>query len=205
MGIDVEKGVLLNVRQVASPNYNERPLNTDIDLVVIHNISLPPGEFGGPYIDAFFTNTLDPSQHSYFEEIATMEVSSHCFISRDGSITQYVPFIKRAWHAGISQFSGREDCNDFSIGIELEGTDSLPYDKLQYFALARLVALLQRSYPKITWDRIVGHSTIAPGRKTDPGPAFDWKLFLKLLTMDSKHSILSKPSKPTRGKEIHDT
>lgn len=202
MEIDVENGVLLNVRQVSSPNYNERPSNTDIDLLVIHNISLPPGEFGGPYIDAFFTNTLDPSDHPYFVEIASVEVSSHCFISRDGSITQYVPFTKRAWHAGISQFSGREDCNDFSIGIELEGTDTLPYDKLQYFALARLVALLQQTYPKITWDRIVGHSTIAPGRKTDPGPAFDWKLFLKLLSMDSKHS---NNSKPIRGKEIHDT
>lgn len=184
-----EKGLLLNVRQVPSMNFDERPENTEIDLLVVHNISLPPGEFGGPYIDALFTNTLNPKEHPYFLEIARLEVSTHCLIRRDGSITQYVPFTKRAWHAGVSAFDGRENCNDFSIGIELEGTDTLPYDKLQYLALASLVAFLQTLYPKITCDRIVGHSTIAPKRKTDPGPAFDWELFIKLLEMYRKPII----------------
>jgi AmpD protein len=186
MQVDAETGTLSNVRQVLSPNYNERPVNTEIDLLVIHNISLPPAEFGGTDIDAFFTNTLDPQRHPYFVDIASTKVSCHCLIQRDGIITQYVPFTKRAWHAGVSCFEGREDCNDFSIGIELEGTDTIAYKKLQYFSLVSLVALLQKTYPRITLDRIVGHSTIAPGRKTDPGMAFDWKLFEKLLNMHSK-------------------
>lgn len=184
MQIDVEKGVLLNVRQVSSPNYSERPLGTGIDLLVIHNISLPPGEFGGPNIHAFFTNTLDSSLHPYFEEIASLKVSSHCVIYRDGEIVQYVPFSKRAWHCGESRFVGREDCNDFSIGIELEGTDFIPYTKEQYWVLAELVILLQKTYPGITQDRIVGHSMIAPMRKTDPGPLFDWDLLARLLGKD---------------------
>lgn len=183
MQIDAQTGLLTYARSVPSPNYDERPENTEIDLLVVHGISLPPGEFGTTYIDDLFTNTLDPTKHPFFQEILGLEVSSHCLIQRDGTITQYVPFVKRAWHAGLSIFEGREDCNNFSIGIELEGTDTIPYAKLQYLALARLVALLQTLHPKITGDRIVGHSTIAPGRKTDPGPAFDWKLFSKLLNM----------------------
>lgn len=185
MRVELQTGLLTDVRQTKSPNYNERPPNTEIDLIVIHSISLPEGEFGGPYIDALFTNKLDWNLHPYFTKIKGLKVSSHCLIRRDGSITQYVPFTERAWHAGVSEFEGREDCNDFSIGIELEGTDVLPFEKLQYLALSRLVALLQKSYPKISWDRIVGHSTIAPGRKTDPGTGFDWNLFKKLLSLYS--------------------
>lgn len=183
MKIDIDTGLLSDVRQVMSPNFNERPVNTQIDLLIIHNISLPPGEFGNNYIDDLFTNTLDPQKHPFFNEIASKKLSSHCLIKRGGEVTQYVPFTKRAWHAGASTFEGQDDCNNFSIGIELEGTDTLPYAKLQYLALARLVALIQKSYPKIIWERMVGHSTVAPNRKTDPGPAFDWKLFAKLLKM----------------------
>jgi len=180
MKIDVATGMLSDVRYVPSPNYNERPTNTVIDLLVIHNISLPPGEFGGSHIDAFFTNVLDPSRHPYFAEIAGVAVSSHCLIRRDGEIVQYVPFNKRAWHAGDSCFDGRKDCNDFSIGIELEGTDEIPYTPIQYTILADLVALLKKTYPEITDNRIVGHSTIAPTRKTDPGSVFDWGLLAAL-------------------------
>ncbi len=181
MRIDIEQGLLLDARQVASPNHDERPFGMTIDLLVVHNISLPPAVFGGPYIDHFFTNALDPSQHPYFLEIASFKVSSHCLIRRDGEIVQYVPFKKRAWHAGVSQFEGRAACNDFSIGIELEGTDTLPYSENQYSALAKLTQVLQQVYPAITADRIVGHSTIAPGRKTDPGSAFDWGMFTQRL------------------------
>lgn len=176
------KGILegKNVRYVASPNYNERPLDSEIDLLVIHNISLPPGEFGGPHIDALFTNTLDHRLHPYFEEIRDLTVSSHCLIDREGRVTQYVPFTKRAWHAGPSQFRSRENCNDYGIGIELEGTDVIAYTEAQYQTLSWIIILLQEAYPGITEDRIVGHSTIAPERKTDPGPAFDWTYLSKL-------------------------
>lgn len=180
MEIDVETGVLRHVRYVPSPNYNDRPVDVVIDLLVIHNMSLPPSEFGGPYIDALFTNTLDPMAHPYFAEISDVQVSSHCLIRRDGEIVQYVPFTKRAWHAGDSSFGGRENCNDFSIGIELEGTDETPYTPIQYTVLAELVSVLKKTYREITDDRIVGHSTIAPLRKTDPGSAFDWGLLAKL-------------------------
>lgn len=176
-----EIGLLSVARFVPSPNFNERPPGTDIDLLVIHNISLPPGEFGGRYIDAFFTNSLDASIHPYFEEIKTLQVSSHCLVDRLGNITQYVPFSSRAWHAGQSSFLGRENCNDYSIGIELEGTDDIPYTHTQYLVLADLIRLIQRAYPKITLDRIVGHSVIAPERKTDPGPSFEWELLAKLI------------------------
>ncbi len=189
MQIDVEKGLLLNVRQVPSPNYNERPNGTVVDLLVIHNISLPPGEFGHSHIDAFFTNSLDFSLHPYFAEIASLQVSSHCLIERSGAIVQYVPFTKRAWHAGASWFAGREDCNNFSIGIELEGADHIPYTQPQYECLTKLVKLLRKTYPRITEDRIVGHSTIAPGRKTDPGPAFDWKLLADLLGQSQNEKL----------------
>jgi AmpD protein len=181
MHIDPATGLLLNVRYVPSPNYNDRPLGTPVDLLVIHNISLPPGEFGHSYIDAFFTNTLDRMLHPYFDEIASLTVSSHCLIRRDGEIVQYVSFNKRAWHAGDSCFAGRENCNDFSIGIELEGTDHIPYTSEQYQVLAALTMTLKNAYPKITPDRIVGHEAIAPMRKTDPGPAFDWPLLATLL------------------------
>lgn len=149
-------------------------------MLVIHNISLPPGEFGGPYIDQLFTGTLDPHAHPYFQDISHLRVSAHCLIRRDGCIVQYVPFDQRAWRAGVSQFAGRERCNDFSIGIELEGTDTLPFTQEQYQQLARITQLLLDIYP-IMPPRITGHSDIAPLRKTDPGPAFDWQHYHQLI------------------------
>lgn len=177
MKLDKKTGLIVPVRYLPSPNFDERPPGVEIDLLVIHNISLPPGVFGGPYIDALFTNTLDFTAHKYFEGLRDLKVSSHCLIRRTGELTQYVPFPLRAWHAGTSQFLGRENCNNFSIGIELEGADDVPYAREQYTCLVSLILVLQEAYPKITMDRIVGHSTIAPGRKTDPGPAFDWQAF----------------------------
>lgn len=174
MIIDRHSGLLNVARQVPSPNCDARPPGTDIDLLVIHNISLPPGCFEGDAIDCFFTNTLDVETHPYYAEIADMRVSAHLLLRRDGSIIQYVPFTKRAWHAGVSCFQGRERCNDFSIGIELEGTDERAYEDVQYQVLQQLIALLCQTYPGIRQGRIVGHSDIAAGRKTDPGPAFDW-------------------------------
>lgn len=181
MHIDIKSGLISEVKFVQSPNFNERPENSEIDLIVIHNISLPPNEFGGPYINALFTNTLNPHEHPYFAEIAHLKVSCHCLILRDGSIIQYVPIHLRAWHAGVSSFLGRENCNDFSIGIELEGADEVPYTKEQYEVLSSLVSKFMQTYKKITFDRIVGHHTIAPARKTDPGPSFNWELFMNLL------------------------
>ncbi|HBR98440.1 MAG TPA: 1,6-anhydro-N-acetylmuramyl-L-alanine amidase AmpD [Gammaproteobacteria bacterium] len=156
-----------------SPNQDARPASL-IDLLAIHNISLPPGQFGGRYIEDFFCNQLDVDAHAYFEEIADMRVSSHLLVCRDGRVVQFVPFDRRAWHAGESCFEGRERCNDFSIGIEVEGTDELPYAEIQYEVLSRIVHTLMDVYPHITRERIVGHSAIAPTRKTDPGPAFNW-------------------------------
>lgn len=145
-----------------------------LELVVLHGISLPPGEFGGPWIERLFTNCLDPAAHPYFREIRGLEVSSHVLIGRDGGLTQFVPFGRRAWHAGESRYGGRERCNDFSVGIELEGADDVPYEAAQYAALAGVISALRASYPSLGSAEIVGHSDIAPGRKTDPGPAFDW-------------------------------
>lgn len=154
-----------------------------VSLVVVHGISLPPGEFGGAWIDALFTNTLDPDAHPYFREIAGLTVSAHILIRRDGELVQYVPFDRRAWHAGQSCFQGRDNCNDFSIGIELEGTDEIPYTDRQYEALAAVVALLEQRYPEAA-GHLAGHSDIAPGRKTDPGPSFDWALLYRLREME---------------------
>jgi len=165
-------------RQVSSPNCSERPADVDIDLLVIHNISLPPGQFGGGHIDQLFCNCLDPAGHDYFREICHLRVSSHLLIDREGNVSQYVPFDRKAWHAGVSVFEGREQCNDFSIGIELEGTDFEPFTDAQYEQLARVTGLLSAAYPGITEPRVVGHSDIAPGRKTDPGPHFDWTRYL---------------------------
>ncbi|MBF0255852.1 MAG: 1,6-anhydro-N-acetylmuramyl-L-alanine amidase AmpD [Gammaproteobacteria bacterium] len=165
---------MLPIIQRQSPNWDERPPGTEISLLVIHNISLPPGEFGGPWIDRLFSNCLDPAAHPYFAGIAGLRVSAHLLIRRDGQLLQYVPFAKRAWHAGQSQFQGRSGCNDFSIGIELEGVDDLAYSDAQYHSLVAITRELQRQYPAITAERICGHSDIAPERKTDPGPAFDW-------------------------------
>ena len=174
MRVDAASGWLDAARRVPSPNCNARPAGTVPELLVVHNISLPPGEFGGPWIDALFTNTLDPEAHPYFREIAGLEVSAHVLIRRDGECVQYVPFHERAWHAGQSAYCGRENCNDFSIGIELEGADDIPFEPVQYQRLAELVAALLKAYPTLSAERLAGHSDIAPGRKTDPGPAFDW-------------------------------
>lgn len=171
-------GWLNGCQQVASPNCDERPDSEDINLLVIHGISLPPGEFGGPWIEKLFTNCLPTDEHAYFEQIHELRVSAHCLIRRDGCLIQFVPFEKRAWHAGQSCFDGRERCNDFSIGIELEGTDELAYSDAQYQTLNALIAIIQQRYPAISRQRIVGHSDIAPGRKTDPGSAFDWQRLL---------------------------
>ena len=165
-------------RQVASPNCSERPAGTAIDLLVIHNISLPPGEFGGGHIDQLFCNCLDPDAHDYFRKICDLRVSSHLLIDRKGEVSQYVPFHLKAWHAGVSVYEGREQCNDFSVGIELEGTDFEPFTDAQYEQLVRITDLLSEAYPGIAAGRVVGHSDIAPGRKTDPGPCFDWQRYL---------------------------
>jgi N-acetyl-anhydromuramoyl-L-alanine amidase len=179
--VDIRRGLLEGVRRVDSPNCDERPAGTPIELLVVHGISLPPGEFGGAWIDALFTNTLDPAAHPYFRQIQGLRVSSHLLIGRDGALTQYVPFHRRAWHAGRSCYAGREACNDYSIGIELEGADDLPYAPVQYVVLAQVSAALMRAYPGITPERIVGHCDIAPGRKTDPGACFEWGRLRALL------------------------
>jgi N-acetyl-anhydromuramoyl-L-alanine amidase len=181
--IDEQGEWLIGVRSVTSPNCDQRPDSTDIDLLVIHGISLPPKEYGGEFIDQLFTNTLDEKAHPYFAEIHELRVSSHLFIDRKGEVTQYVPFIKRAWHSGESIFNGRKQCNDFAIGIELEGCDDEAYCDVQYQTLAQITNLICQRWQKITKDRIVGHSDIAPGRKTDPGPAFDKKHYFSLLKL----------------------
>jgi len=165
-----------------SPNADERPAGASVDLLVIHNISLPPGEFGGGYIRDLFLNRLDPDAHPYFREIAHLEVSAHLLVRRDGSAIQFVALDRRAWHAGLSAFCGRERCNDFSIGIELEGSDETPFTAAQYARLAALTLQIQALFPAIGEQRIVGHSDIAPGRKTDPGPCFDWARYRGQLT-----------------------
>jgi len=172
--INTHSGLLDVARQLPSPNCDARPPGTEIDLLIIHNISLPPGCFGGDAIDCFFTNTLDVDADPFYREICDMRVSAHLLLRRDGAIVQYVPFAQRAWHAGVSCYKGRESCNDYSIGIELEGADDLNYEDVQYRVLQQLIKVLCQSYPGIRQDRIVGHSDVAAGRKTDPGPAFDW-------------------------------
>jgi AmpD protein len=172
--IDPVTGLLVGVRQVLSPHFDERPPGVQPTLIVVHGISLPAGEFGGPWIDRLFTGNLPPDAHPGFADIAALRVSAHAVIRRDGAITQYVAFSARAWHAGKSSYQGREACNDFSVGIELEGSDDIAYAEPQYLSLSRLIAALCETYPTLDIDRLVGHSDIAPGRKTDPGPAFDW-------------------------------
>lgn len=181
MKIDIATGLLDSGEQQSTPNYDQRPAGVEPELLVIHSISLPPGEFGGPWITAFFANSLDVSAHPYFAEISQLKVSAHALIRRDGHIVQYVPFHERAWHAGQSSFQGRTHCNDFSIGIELEGSDDIPYTTEQYQQLVALIKVLFKAYPTLRRDGIVGHSDIAPGRKTDPGPSFDWAAFDVLL------------------------
>ena len=172
-------------RHEPSANQDERPAGAEVDLLVIHNISLPPGEFDGDHIRDLFLNRLDPLAHPYFAEVAHLEVSSHLLIRRDGSALQFVALDRRAWHAGLSSFCGRERCNDYSIGIELEGSDDIPFTQSQYQQLAVLTAEIRALFPAIGPDRIVGHSDIAPGRKTDPGPHFDWPLYRALIARNN--------------------
>lgn len=170
-------GWLTGVHRRLSPNHDARPADVTVDLLVIHNISLPPAQFGGPGVYQLFENRLDPAVHPFYTEIAELRVSAHLWVRRTGQLVQFVPLAARAWHAGVSQWDGRERCNDFSIGIELEGTDDRPFTTRQYRSLARLTRLIRARYPGITPERIVGHADIAPGRKTDPGPHFDWSRY----------------------------
>lgn len=169
-----DTGLIEPAAQCHSPNQDERPAGANPELVVIHGISLPPGKFGGPEIAALFTNTLDHDAHPYFDEIRGLAVSAHLVIRRDGTVIQFVPFSMRAWHAGESCFRGKDCCNDYSIGIELEGEDETAYDDRQYAALRDVLQAIFRAYPRITARDVAGHCDIAPGRKSDPGPAFDW-------------------------------
>ncbi len=172
---------LPGIPHTPSPNCDARPRPGKVDLLVIHNISLPPGEFGGDQVEALFQNRLDPEAHPYFHDIAGLRVSAHLFIRRDGAAQQFVALDRRAWHAGVSCFRGRGRCNDFSIGIELEGTDELPYTDAQYQRLVALTRQIQTLFPAIDREHVTGHADIAPGRKTDPGPAFDWARYLDAL------------------------
>ncbi len=177
LGIDAP-GFANLAKQVPSPNCDDRPDNCTISLIIVHGISLPPGEFGGDAIPRLFTNRIDASVHPYYATIADLRVSAHFLIRRDGALLQFVACAKRAWHAGTSSWRGRGRCNDYAVGIELEGTDTLPYAATQYAMLSRLVRALRRRYPI---EDVVGHSDVAPGRKTDPGPAFDWERLGRLL------------------------
>lgn len=175
---------LPSARALPSPNCDERPAHCQVDLLVIHGISLPANSFGGPWIEHLFLNRLPTLRHPCFTPLAELRVSSHLLIRRDGGLVQFVGLDKRAWHAGLSSFHGRERCNDFSIGIELEGADQVPYTEAQYQRLGKVTREIMAHFPGITRERIVGHCDIAPGRKSDPGPAFDWKLYHSLLADD---------------------
>lgn len=173
-----DRGLLPGADFTASPNCDDRPIGEPVRLLVVHAISLPPGEFGGDGIERLFTNRLDPAEHPYYRDIHALRVSAHFLIRRDGQVVQFVPCHRRAWHAGISRWRERERCNDFSIGIEVEGSDDTPFEPVQYAQLVRLIRVLRDSY---AIEDIVGHSDIAPGRKTDPGPCFDWALLHRML------------------------
>ena len=177
----LKNGWLGGVRKCFSPNFDARPPNEKIDLLVVHNISLPPGLFGTQSVEAFFSNCLDATCHDYFRDIEALRVSAHFYVRRTGELSQFVSTDQRAWHAGVSEYVGRTKCNDFSIGVEVEGCDDVPYTFAQYRALAQLSTRIMEQYPAITASRITGHENIAPGRKTDPGPAFDWAFFHEML------------------------
>lgn len=179
--IDTTTGLYTLARQCPSPNCDQRPEGCVPDLIVLHNITLPPYEFGGHWIDQLFTNQLDPQAHPFFATIQHLRVASHILIRREGEVVQYVPFHQRAFHAGVSRYQGRERCNDFSIGIEIEGTDFEPFTAAQYQVLERLLIDLVQAYPTLSLEHITGHEHIAPGRKTDPGPYFDWQRLSKSL------------------------
>ncbi|ASM51226.1 AmpD protein [Pseudoalteromonas espejiana DSM 9414] len=180
MKIDLN-GVISNVVQRPCTHFDERPENTDISLLVIHNISLPAGQFGTEHVDALFMGEIDCSAHPSFCDLNGLRVSAHCFIKRTGEVIQYVPFCKRAWHAGQSEYAGQSACNNFSIGIELEGTDTTPYTQAQYASLHKVTTAVLKHYPHINAQRIVGHCDIAPGRKTDPGESFNWSAYISRL------------------------
>jgi AmpD protein len=188
--VNPQSGLISPARQCLSPNRDARPNAASLDMVVLHGISLPPGEFGGGEIEALFLNQLDRNAHSYFGEIRGMEVSAHLLIRRDGELVQFVPFTERAWHAGESQFRGRSHCNDYSIGIELEGEDDTSYDERQYPVLAAVLKAVLTSYPGISLRELAGHCDVSPGRKSDPGPAFDWLRLYDALgeTLENKNS-----------------
>ncbi|MDH3588381.1 MAG: 1,6-anhydro-N-acetylmuramyl-L-alanine amidase AmpD [Gammaproteobacteria bacterium] len=190
LDIDSATGLIRQARQVASVNYDARPNDCAPELIVVHAISLPPGEYGGPWIDHLFSNTIDPTKHPYFAEIADLRVSAHVLIRRDGELVQYVPLDQRAWHAGDSCHDGRDACNDYSIGIELEGDDDTPFSDAQYEKLSELCVVLEQTFPGIRYDRIVGHCDIAPERKTDPGPNFDWPRLSALLGNSAGSKVL---------------
>lgn len=172
--VNSQSGLISPARQCLSPNRDARPAGAAVDVLVLHGISLPPGEFGGREIEALFLNQLDWGAHPYFAEIRGLEVSAHLLLRRDGELIQFVPFNERAWHAGQSCFRGRSRCNDFSIGIELEGEDDIPYDDRQYEVLPAVLQALILAYPGLSPREIAGHCDVSPGRKSDPGPAFDW-------------------------------
>jgi AmpD protein len=176
--IDSNQHLLTDALYMPSPNCDDRPQDALLSLIVIHNISLPPNEFGGDEVMRLFTNTLDYTQHPFYQaHLTELKVSSHLFIRRTGEIIQFVPFHRRAWHAGVSNYQGQQQCNDFSVGIELEGADNIAYTPVQYLHLINVVQCLIRCYPSLSYEHITGHQHIAPGRKTDPGPAFDWDYF----------------------------
>ncbi len=179
------QGWLKNTEIIHSANFSPRPDSGEIHLIVVHGISLPPGQYGGDYIRLFFSNKLDPAEYSYFAKIESLKVSAHCLIDRDGNLVQFVSFLDQAWHAGASCWQGEENCNDYSIGIELEGTDDEEYEDSQYQQLARLVITLRKQYPAISRQSICGHSDISPGRKTDPGPFFDWQKLFQLIDAEA--------------------
>ncbi len=179
--VNSRSGWLAGARRVPSPNCDDRPPGVNPDLIVVHGISLPPGEFGGPWVDRLFTNALPVSAHPYFASIADLRVSAHALVRRDGTLVQYVPFHLRAWHSGVSSHLGREACNDFAVGIEMEGTDDTPYESDQYRTLVAVIRALEQAYPSLRGCDVVGHCDVAPGRKSDPGPAFDWPLLRRLL------------------------
>jgi len=172
--VDTDSGLIAPARLCLSPNRDARPEPVELSMIVVHGISLPPGEFGGTEIEALFCNALDWDAHPYFDAIRGMQVSAHLLIRRDGELLQFVPFTERAWHAGESCFRGRPRCNDYSVGIELEGEDDTPYDDCQYRVLGSVIAALIGAYPGLSAREVAGHCDIAPGRKSDPGPAFDW-------------------------------
>jgi AmpD protein len=186
LSLDSTRNWFDDARRVPSPNFDARPSGCGIDLIVVHGISLPPGEFGGPHIERLFCNRLDPHAHDYFRAVTAVKVSAHLLIRRGGELVQFVALSERAWHAGESRFGDRVRCNDFSIGIELEGTDCTPYEDAQYERLGGVCRSLMHRWPAIGSDRVVGHSDIAPDRKTDPGPAFDWRLLRSLLAASDR-------------------